>query len=64
MTRNGRIDKLERALQPESPPMSFTFCKAPEGLSPAEHDAWHRANGDGEVTHFTLDLGHCSVRTD
>jgi hypothetical protein len=61
MTRDGRIGKLERALQPEEPPVRFELCQAPAGLTPAEHDAYHARAGS---SCFTLDLGDCDVRGD
>jgi hypothetical protein len=59
MTRNGRIDKLERALQPEEPPLRFTLCQAPEGLTPEAHALWHKDRGEIE---FTINLGDCDIR--
>jgi hypothetical protein len=44
--------------------MTFKRCGAPEGLSQAEHDEWHRQKGDAPLPHFTLDLGNCDVRRD
>jgi hypothetical protein len=62
MTRNGRIDKLERVLQPEEPTVRFTMCQAPEVLTPEAHAQYHADRGAPMC--FTLDLGHCNVRTD
>ena len=40
-----RIDKLERGLQPEGPPVAFARCSAPEGLSPERHEQYHTERG-------------------
>ncbi len=58
MTWYGRIDKLERALQPEEVRHRLRMCTAPEGLSQDDHDRWHAARGE---ECFTLMLGECDV---
>jgi hypothetical protein len=64
MTRRSRLTRIEARILPDPPLMTFRRCEAPEGLSQAEHDEWHRQRGDAPLPHFTLNLGDCDIRRD
>jgi hypothetical protein len=59
MSRNDRIDKLERALPPEEPPFRFRMCAAPKELTPEAHERYHAERGE---RCFTLNLGAAAIR--
>lgn len=61
MNRRVRLAKLERASAPPGADTSvFRLCTAPEGLSAADHQAWH---AERDERCFTLTLGDTQINT-